>query len=191
MSYEENVKFTYGMIQRSLELAGSGDNDNAIKLLDETLGRSLELDLQVEVLQMRATLKQDMGELQDAQNDLVTALGLSQEGTYGRYVIELGLGELMKNARRNDEAKSWFRIALQTCLKGDNISGVAALSSIIEICGGSSGLTVQDHTLCEEVVRKSWAVLKLPGVADISNLDTISELLLMEQGRGDKFQVRD
>ena len=62
MSYEENVKFTYGMIQRSLELAGSGDNDNAIKLLDETLGRSLELDLQVEVLQMRATLKQDMGE---------------------------------------------------------------------------------------------------------------------------------
>ena len=83
-------------------------------------------------LGVRAHLNERAGDIDEAQNNLLTARSLSGS-SYRRSVHELGLGSLFERQDLNDEAHSWYRAALNTCLLDNETSGGSALKGLLRL----------------------------------------------------------
>ena len=75
-----------------------------------------------------------------------------------------------------NEALSWYRSALHTCLDGEGISGGTALKQFLAL-SGQQGITSRDKELCARVVRRSWEVLALPGEPELTNVAAAIEAI--------------
>lgn len=181
MNYKDRVELVYGTMRRCLALTAQRDYDAALALMDEILSHELEHDLEAEALGFRASLKEDLGDYQHARDDLLAALSVSEEGSYMRYTFELSLGGISEGLGRTDEATSWYRKALLTCINTEGISGGTVLKKILKL-NGEDRLSDEDRTLCEQVAMKSWKLLKLPAEPNLSNLGEAAESLIAAGG---------
>lgn len=120
-------------------------------------------DLRSEVLGFRADLKEMLGRVEAAKADFLTARSLVG-ATYGRYVHELSLASICRKLNQAEEAESWYRTALHTCLEG-NISGGTALKEFL-LLKCERTLSTDDRMLCSEVAERSWKTLGLAGRPD-------------------------
>jgi hypothetical protein len=99
-------------------LMKSGHFEAAIAKLEIFLSSEMRPDLRREVIGFKTHFKEELGDLRGAEEDLLTARSLAQEGSYGRFVNELCLGGLCEKQQRISEALSWYRSALRTCIEG-------------------------------------------------------------------------
>lgn len=126
-------------------------------------------DIHSDALGMKASLKEELGDIQGAKQDLLVARSLIGP-SYGRYVHEISLGAIAQNQQQTDEALAWYRAALHTCIEGQGISGGTALKKLVGL-QGEKDLSADDRALCTEAARKSWRVLNLSGQPDLANLN--------------------
>ena len=154
----------------------------AIFELDAFLSDERQPELRSDALGFRADLKQELGQLDSAKDDLLQARALVGP-SYGRYVSELCLGRVCEAQQRVDEAASWYRTALRTCAAGRGISGGTALSGFLELQYQES-LTREDQTLVTDAALASWGVLDLPGKPDTTNwVSVVSAIKSAEAGK--------
>jgi tetratricopeptide (TPR) repeat protein len=185
MNHKQKVEFIYAEMLKALVLKRQGDRTGAIAIMDGLLSQELDPELRSEVIGFRAVLREDLGDCQNAKEDFLLALSLSQMGSYPRYTLELTLGGLSERLGIPDEAVSWYIKALLTVAENEGISGGTALKSFLKI-KGDSAITDQEQVLCNHVVEKSWKLLWLPGGPDLSNLKEAAETLLQAEGRRQK-----
>jgi hypothetical protein len=152
-----------------------GDHDAALSNVEAFLSRETNPELRSDALGFRADLKGRLGNIAGAKDDLITAR--TEVGpSYGRYVHELSLGTLCESQNLPDEAISWYREALKTCLQGDHISAGTVIDRLINL-RPPAALSPEDIDLCQQAIRRSWQVLRLPGIPDLSDLpSSVSEI---------------
>lgn len=182
MSYKENVELMYKAMRKALALKRQNNYEAALSVINDFLSHTLDSEQQSEALSFRANLKEEIGQYEEASKDLLTALSLSQEGSYIQYVLQLSLGSIFEKLCDRDEALSWYQKALLTCTKGTDIAGGAALKKFLEL-RGENNFTDQEKALCQQVVEKSWTLLRIPGKPDLSNLKEVSEILIHSAGK--------
>lgn len=158
---------TWYQVMRSItSLMKQGDTKTALKEVDFFLLGDIAPEVESDALGMRADLKEQLEDLEGAKNDLLTARALVGP-SYKRYVHELSLGSISQRQQNFEEAVSWFRSALQTCLDGEGISGGTALKRFFAISGRR--IPPNDEELCARAIRRSWLVLRLPGQPDLTD----------------------
>ena len=153
----------------------------AISHLDTFLSQEVNTEVRSAALGFRAHISERVGNIEEAQNDLLTAHSLSGP-SYQRYVHELGLGSLFERHGLNEEAHSWYRAALNTCLLDNETSGGSALKGLLRL-RPAKNLPEEDIALCREVIKHSWRVLRLPGVPDLSDLEGSVSIIMERQGK--------
>ena len=149
----------------------NGEFTTALSEIEAFLSRETRAELRSEALSLRADLKEQLGDLEAAKEDLLTARSLVGR-SYMRYVQELSLGRLYRMQQRLNEAVSWYRVALHTCIEGEGISGGTALKEFLTL-RGQEALTVEDQALTAQVAERSWRVLGLPGQPDLTSLPRV------------------
>jgi tetratricopeptide (TPR) repeat protein len=182
MSYKENVELMYKAMGKALALKHQNNYQAALSVINDFLSHTLDSEQRSEALSFRANLKEEIGQYEEASKDLLTALSLSKEGSYIQYTLELSLGGIFEKLGVRDEALSWYRKALLTCTKGTDIVGGAALKKFLEL-KGENNFTDQEKALCQQVVERSWTLLRIPGRPALSNLKEVSEILIHSAGK--------
>ena len=132
-------------------LVEDGQLTEAISHVDAFLSLEVDSEVRSAALGFRAHLNERAGNIDEAQNNLLTARSLSGS-SYQRYVHELGLGSLFERQDLNDEAHSWYRAALNTCLLDNETSGGSALKGLLRLCPARN-LSEEDIALCGEVIK--------------------------------------
>lgn len=182
MSYKETVESMYEAMRKALAFKRQNDYEAALSVITDFLSQHLDSDQRSEALSFRANLKEQCGQYEEALTDLLTALSLTEAGSYEQYTLELGLGSVQEKLGMRDKALSWYRKALLTCAKGVGISGGTALRRFVEL-RGENDITPDEKDLCRKAIEKSWTLFHLQGEPDLSNLKAISEILIHSQGK--------
>ena len=182
MSYKETVESMYEAMRKALALKLQKDYQAALSVMNDFLSQNMDSEQRSEALGFRADLKEEVGQYKEAAKDYLAALSLSQAESYAQYTIELSLGSISEKLGIRDEALSWYQKALLTCAKGVGIAGGAALKIFLEL-KGENRITEEEKALCNQVVEKSWALLRIPGEPDLSNLKAVSETLIHWAGK--------
>ena len=162
-------------------LVKEGQLTEAISHLDGFLSREMDPEVRSAALGFRAHIYERDGKIEEAQNDLLTARSLSGPN-YQRYVHELGLASLFERQGLSEEAHSWYRAALNTCLLDNETSGGSALKGLLRL-RPARNLPEEDTSLCREVIKHSWRVLRLPGASDLSDLEGSASIIIEAQGK--------
>jgi hypothetical protein len=167
MTSEDDV---WGRVElRVARLAREGENLAALKELDHFLATEPAPAVVSSALSYRSMVKEEAGDHRGAFEDELQAHALSLPGTYSRYTKELSLGSLSIICGQEEKAISWFLAALNTARDGESISAGAALRKFLEL-RGEAQLDPAERTLCIEVIRRSWKVLRQSGEPDVTNL---------------------
>jgi hypothetical protein len=143
----------------------------ALSAVDQFLIEESDPELRSDALGFRADLRAQTGDLRAANEDLLAARSLTG-ATYLRYVHELSLGTLCRKQQQIDEAISWYRAALQTCIEGSGISAGNALSEFLRL-QPQDVLTPPDRAVFFQAAEKSWRVLGVPGNPEETNLHAV------------------
>src|SRR6266568_3751666 len=114
------------VMRRAAPLMQKRDFAAALTEVQAFLSHEAGPEVRSDALGLRADLKERLGDLESAKADLQTARALIGP-SYMRYVHEICLGAISRKQAQIDEAASWYRIALQTCMLGERISGGSAL----------------------------------------------------------------
>jgi len=163
------------VMRQVASLMRAGDLGTALSEVESFLSRETSPELRSDALGFSAHLKQQSGDLEGAEKDLLSAR-LLVGPTYGRYVQELGLGDICQKRQRVNEAVSWYRTALRTCAEGKGISGGTALKAFLMFRPQES-LTAEEVELCSRVAERSWQVLGLAGRPDVRRLDNLVSII--------------
>jgi len=148
------------VLREIVSLVQAGDYDRALIKIDGFLSHEKVPEFRSEALGFKAQIKEQLGDVDSAKEALLVAR--SPVGPcYTRYVHELSLADISRRQQRPDEAISWYRAALQTCIEGQGISGGTALKGFLSVLG-EKRLTPREHSLCAQVAKRSWQVLGLP-----------------------------
>ncbi len=159
----------FEVMRTATSLMQKRDLHGAALQIEGFLSANTNPDLRSEALGFRAHFKEEMGDVSSAEADLTAARALIGP-TYARYVCELRLGRLCQKQRRDEEAASWYRNALQTCLEGPGISAGSALGEVVGAAKDVGSLTPDDRLLCTRAIERSWSVLRFAGKPDLSDL---------------------
>ena len=152
-------------------LVEKGDLTTALAAVESFSAPEGMPDLRSDVLGFRADLEERLGRVETAKADLLAARSLVA-ATYIRYVHELSLGSICRRQNQVDEAESWYRTALRTCLEGKNISGGTALKEFL-LLNREGTLSTEDQSLWSQVAERSWEMLGLAGRPDLSDLPRV------------------
>lgn len=182
MKHEMTLEQMYSEMLKACAFIKNKEYPEAISIMDGILSHDLNSELRSEALSFRASISEEQGDFQNAKQTLLEARSFSEEGGYGRYTIELGLGGVSEQLGLMDEATSWYYNALLTCARGVNTSGGTALKHFLKL-KNEDRLTGQERVLCAQVVEKSWKLLRLDGEPDLSNLRMTAEALIQAQGK--------
>ena len=187
MGQSEQLELEWVEVQRGLvPLLKPGEWDRALAELEVFLSRDLPPRVLQEVLAFRAHLREELGDLQAAKEDLLAAHALCKPG-YSQYVNELVLGSLCEKLTLPDEALAWYRSALKTCLQVSDVSGGSALASYLRL-RGQDNLDEDEKNLCARAVQRSWTVLGIEGEPDFRSLSNLAHVLIEAQGRPPKHK---
>jgi hypothetical protein len=169
------------VLRRALSLVKDGDLVEAVSHIDAFLSLEVHPQVRSDALGFRAHIEERLGNTEEAKSDLLAARSLTG-ANYGRYVRELSLGSLFERQNLNEEAYSWYRTALDTCLLDNGTSGGTALKGLLQLCPATN-LPLDDIALCRRVIEHSWRVLRLPGSPDLSNLEAAASVIVDAQGQ--------
>jgi hypothetical protein len=169
------------VLRRALSLVKDGELAEAVSHIDAFLPLEVDPEVRSDALGFRAHIEELLGNTEEAKSDLLAARLLTGPN-YQRYVHELSLGSLFERQNLNEEAHSWYRTALNTCLLDNGTSGGTALKGILQLCPATS-LPLDDIALCRRVIEHSWRVLRLTGMPDLSDLEGAASIILHAQGR--------
>jgi hypothetical protein len=164
-----------GVMRKVTLLMQKDDFRDALSQVETFLACEDHAEIRSDALGMKANLKEELGDIQGAKEDLLLARSLIGP-SYGRYVHEISLGAIAERQQQSNEALGWYRAALRTCVEGQAISGGTALKKLVGL-QGEKEMSAHDQALCIEATRKSWRVLNLPGQPDLADLNlTISRV---------------
>ncbi len=166
---------------RIWSLMKDGELTEAISRIDAFLSLEADPEVRSAALGFRAHINERIGNIEEAQNDLLTARSLSGPN-YQRYVQELSLGSLFERQDLNEESHSWYRAAANTCLLDNKTSGGSALKGLLRL-RPAINLSEADIALCREVIEHSWRVLRLPGAPDLSDLERSASTITEAEGK--------
>ena len=96
---------------------------------------------------------------------------LSAEKSFGRYQLQVAIGEHFESIQQRSSALRWYLEAINSCVEGSDFSGNTALSSFLRLCNGK--IPRQDLRSVEAALVKSWRVLGFP--PDKFDLSDVSE----------------
>ena len=158
-----------------------GRYPDAIQVLDRFLSaRPAEDEISL-ALAYRGESHDRLGQLESARADLMRAKSLTSFGTYSSYALSLKLGGLCEAMEALADARQHYVEALQVILSALDLSGGTALACLLRL-SGSRPLSDQETQLVEAVVRKSWAVLAIPGEPEVTDLVKAAAILQEHQG---------
>ena len=161
-------KETFNEIQQRLVTAWHrGDLDRAF-LEIETVMREGSPEMKGQCLFFRGMIYESNGSLNQARLDWLDALHYAEDGTFLRYELEMNIGAASEKLSTGDDALTWYRAALMTCVNGHEFSPHQALDAFRRLSG--TEISPEDKPLLTTAVEKSWRVLELPGKPDQSDL---------------------
>jgi hypothetical protein len=164
------------VFRRVWSLVKGGELAEAVSHIDAFLSREVDPESRSRALGFRAHIEERLGNAEEAKNDLLAARSLTGPN-YDRYVHELCLGDLFERQNLNEEARSWYRTALNTCLLDNGTSGGTALKRLLQLCPAAN-LPPEDIVLCRRVIEHSWRVLRVIGMPDLSDLESAASIIL-------------
>jgi len=171
----------FEIMRQVVSLLHGGDLGKALSRLDGFLSQTADPELRSDALGMRAEVNRRLGSIERAIDDLLVARSLTGPD-YRRYVHELSLGALFESQNLQEQATSWYRAALNTCLLDKGTSGGTALKRLLDLSPPTS-LSPDDIDLCRKVVEHSWRVLRLPGDPGLLDLASAVSIIGEAQGR--------
>jgi hypothetical protein len=169
------------VFRRAWSLVKDGKLAEAISHIDAFLSLEVDPESRSQALGFRAHIEERLGNAEKAKNDLLAARSLTGPN-YDRYVHELCLGSLFESQNLNEEARSWYRTALNTSLLDNGTSGGTVLKRLLQLCPVAN-LPPDDIVLCRRVIEHSWRVLRLTGMPDLSDLEAAASIILHAEGR--------
>jgi hypothetical protein len=150
----------------------------ALHAVNRFLPHATGNELRASVLGMRASLKEELGHLDGAKEDLSMANSVIGPG-FAKYVNECAIAEIYRKQGKMPEVMSWYRMALRTSIDA-GISGGAALNKFLRLHSGVE-LSGADQNLCHDVVRTSWTFLELRGKPNFRNLVEAASLIVQKE----------
>lgn len=164
----------------------SGDIQTALNLIERVLREGPD-EHRGRALLYRGPVREEEDNWLEAMKDFAHAANYIAAGTYARYNAELSAGRASAELGDADEALSWYRAALKTCVySSESFSGALAVKTLLTSNGGS--LTPQDESLAKQAFEKSWSALEISGQPDLANLSSTAEQLL-RTASGDRSSI--
>jgi hypothetical protein len=152
-----------------------GDREGALRQIEEVLGRGGP-EIQARALVYGGSILEEGGDAAGATLEFSRAAALHPPGSYGRYAAELSAGGSSELQRDSAAAIRWYRAALVTCsVANEPFSGGVALRALVKAQGY---LLPEDKSVAEDVIRRSWQALKLPGSPDVTNVADAADALI-------------
>jgi hypothetical protein len=151
----------FQVLRSIVSLMEKDDLGSALSSLEGFLHRAADPHIRSDALGFGADLKVRLGDVVGAEDDLKIARSLVGS-CYQRYVAELSLGAICELQQRTDEAISWYRAALSTCINARDVSAGTAITRMTRLLPWEL-LSAHDLELCRKSIERSWAVLDLPG----------------------------
>jgi tetratricopeptide (TPR) repeat protein len=187
MNYKEAVESNAQELKKAFILKMKGDCDAALSMLSSRLLVEEYPDLKRGTYQLMATLKEDLGRLDEAIADLLSSYSLIPPApigaaTFAKSTIEVSIGKICEKQSKIYEAINWYKKALKTISDGEGTSGGLDLKCFITIVG-EENLSDDERLLCSNVVSKSWKLLRIEEEPDLSNLLKAAEKLIQAQGK--------
>lgn len=132
-------------------------------------------EMKAQCLLLCGMVKDDEGSSQEAREMWIKGVSSSQEGTFVRYSLENAIGKSYLKVGNRTEALRWGRLALNTCVIGNEFSGNQALSLFVEVMGEE--VPDDDRTTIIAAIEKTWKAMAFEGKPDLSELPkAISEI---------------
>lgn len=154
-------KDAFNRIQQNVLSAWhKGDVNSAFSEVEVVL-REGTPEMKGQILFFRGMIFERTGRFDEAKRDWIEAISYSKEGSFLRYELETSIGAMLETRKVADEALSWYRSAILTCVDGGEFSGHEALAAFKRLCGPKD--LDNDFTLLTAALEKSWRVLQLPG----------------------------
>lgn len=166
---------------RTLSLIREGELDQAILDIDAFISVEVDPEERSSALGFRAHIEDLLGNAEAAESNLLTARSLTRL-TYTKYVHEISLGSLFERQDLIEEACTWYRTALNTCLLDNTTSGGTVLHRLLQLRPAAS-LSDDDIALCRRVIEHSWQVLRLSGMPDLLDLELATSIIRDAQSR--------
>lgn len=170
-------------------IAGSmrkGEYSGAISTVNRFLLCGPVRELRSQALSFRSLLKEKLGQLDAAMQDLRRAHSLTRPGSFGRYGCELGLGAPCERQGRIREAQKWYWCGVATCDKAREIISVGAALTSLQRLGLEGELTLnnKDRLLLRRAIKRSWRQMRIPGHPDFKDLARTAAALNKAASRG-------
>lgn len=134
---------------------GCGDHEACLRQIDQFLSTATSIDELREAEALRGDFLLEGGRSEEAVRSFLRALSIAQEGTFGRYVIQLSLGAATGDPQ-------WYRAAIDTALLHGKLDCAEALSLLLASMPSSTVAPASQSILRDGVVQ-SWRVLAIPG----------------------------
>lgn len=158
------------------------DPEAAMAIVERYLESRPPMDLEGEALSFRGYLREVLGDQAGAHEDLLSAHELSQEGSFGRYTVEVALGAMAEKVGRTDESVQWYWRALDTASQDPTTSSGGALRRLLML-RPEGELSQSERQVLLQEVRRSWALLRLEGEPGHHDLKAAAEELVRAEGR--------
>ena len=159
----------------------SKDLVSALRKVNSFLAAQITPEIRSSALGMKAELEEELGQLENAKQTLLSARGLVGPG-FGKYVHEFCLAGIFRKQGEIEKAISWYRTALKTSVESDGVSSGSALNAFLTLNGET--LTAKDYELCVQAVQRSWRILGLIGEPEITDLAKAVSKIREREARG-------
>lgn len=180
---DEKLWQEWNLVQmRCLKLMAKKDLTAALREINLFLNNTHPSDLQSETLAFRGLIREKMGDILSAKEDLLSAHSHSPQATYQRYTIELTIGRLSQSTYDLEDARSWYISAVETAIKDPSTSGASAVKSLLDIKEASSW-SYAEKASCEKAIRQAWALFSLSGDPNMENLKETLQILAEASAR--------
>lgn len=157
-----------------------GDLPAAIEVVNRFLAENPPLDLQRQALGFRGSLEQERGDLQAARSDFLAARGLSEHADFERCTLEEAAAAASLQLGDLPQAERLYLEALKTAASDPRTSGGGVVLSLLKL-RGESGLSEEERTLAEKVIRQSWHLLRVEGEPDLIDLASTAQRVIEAQ----------
>lgn len=153
---------------------GQGDLAQALVEIDELIS-NVTPEMKAHCLLFKGTIMKEQGLLKTARHEWRRAIPDSRTGSFVRACLEYEIGVSFENASLVNEARTYYRSAIETCAYGDEFSGNKQLGAYLAINNGQ--ILPGDEAAIIAALKKSWRVLELSGEPDLTDLaDSIVKL---------------
>ena len=107
---------------------GQRDLVGALIKLDELIP-NVTPEMKAHCLLFKGTILKEQELPSDARQEWLRAIPYSRSGSFVRACLEYEIGESFRNENLVDEARIYYRSAIETCTSGDEFSGNKSLSA--------------------------------------------------------------